>query len=107
MLARSSLIGLSFLVLCPLQVQAHDIYSHLTTKSGRSCCDGTDCRPAHYRITAAGVEMLVNERWVHIPRGMLQYRTLEGDTGETAGGHWCGEPYEGPSSPTAPSCLRT
>jgi hypothetical protein len=25
---------------------------------------------------------------------MIQYRALEGDMGETAGGHWCGEPYE-------------
>jgi hypothetical protein len=24
----------------------------------------------------------------------LQYRALDGDTGETAGGHWCGAPDE-------------
>jgi hypothetical protein len=75
-------------------VAAHDIYTKLTNASGRSCCDGSECRPARYRVTGSGVEMLINSRWVYIPRGMIQYRTLEGDMGETAGGHWCGEPYE-------------
>src|SRR5215207_1505048 len=42
-----------------------------------------------------GVDMLINNRWIAIPRGTLQYRMLEGDTGETGGGHWCGEPWEG------------
>ena len=74
---------------------AHDIYTHLKSKSGKSCCDGADCRPATYRITRSGVEMLVGETWVWVPRGIVEYRTLEGDTGETNGGHWCGESYEG------------
>jgi hypothetical protein len=30
-----------------------------------------------------------------VPRAMVEYRSLEGDTGETNGGHWCGESYEG------------
>lgn len=76
-------------------ILAHDIYGHLTNSSGRSCCDGSDCRPARYRILPEGVDMLINNRWIAIPRGALQYRILEGDTGETGGGHWCGEPWEG------------
>ena len=51
--------------------------------------------PAHYRITSSGVEMLVRETWVGVPRGIIEYRMLEGDSGETNGGHWCGERYEG------------
>jgi hypothetical protein len=39
--------------------------------------------------------MLVNDVWVYIPKGTLQFRGLPGDLGETAGGHWCGEPFEG------------
>jgi len=38
--------------------------------------------------------MLIGDKWIAIPHGKLQYRTLEGDTGETAGGHWCGAPDE-------------
>ena len=39
--------------------------------------------------------MLVGKTWVWVPRAMVEYRSLEGDTGETNGGHWCGEQYEG------------
>ena len=38
---------------------------------------------------------------VWVPRGIIEYRMLEGDTGETIGGHWCGERYEAASSRTA------
>src|SRR5829696_3055197 len=75
--------------------QAHDIYTHLKSRSGKSCCDNSDCRPAPYRITSSGVEMLVGETWVWVPRGIIEYRMLEGDTGESNGGHWCGERYDG------------
>jgi hypothetical protein len=75
--------------------QAHDIYTHLKSRSGESCCDNSDCRPAPYRTTSSGVEMLVGETWVWVPRGIIEYRMLEGDTGETNGGHWCGERYDG------------
>jgi hypothetical protein len=74
--------------------RAHDIYAHLTNKSGRSCCDGTDCRPAEYRVSSLGVEMFVNGTWIWVPRGAVEYRSIAGDPGTTAGGHWCGEPYE-------------
>src|SRR5215208_1158112 len=77
----------------PVPVFAHDIYSQLTSKSGRRCCDGSDCRPAQYRVKTSGIEMLVQRRWVHIPSGSVQYRAIAGDTGETSGGHWCGEAY--------------
>src|SRR5829696_6833369 len=39
--------------------------------------------------------MLVYDRWVRVPGGAIEYRIIPGDTGETAGGHWCGEPYDG------------
>jgi hypothetical protein len=79
----------------PVPAFAHDIYSHLTNKSGRPCCDGSDCRPAQYRINTFGIEMLIQDRWVHIPSGTIEYRAIGGDTGETSGGHWCGEAFEG------------
>ena len=39
--------------------------------------------------------MLVDKTWVWVPRGIIECRMLEGDSGETNGGHWCGERYEG------------
>lgn len=76
-------------------VQAHEIYTDLKNRAGKSCCDGTDCRPARYRATASGLEMLVGGAWVWVPPSTIEYRVLGGDRGETNGGHWCGEPYEG------------
>ena len=69
---------------------AHDIYSHLKDRSGNSCCDDKDCRPVPYRVTPAGVQMFVDGDWIAVPDYTIQYRALPGDTGETAGGHWCG-----------------
>jgi hypothetical protein len=71
-------------------IEAHDIYTALKDSAGISCCSERDCRPAHYRIAPAGVQMLVGGEWIVVPKATIQYRTLEGDTGETAGGHWCG-----------------
>ena len=70
---------------------AHDIYTSLKDSTGASCCNDHDCRPARYRIVAGGVEMLVDGKWIAVWENYIQYRTLEGDTGETAGGHWCGK----------------
>src|SRR5262249_7715973 len=71
--------------------EAHDIYSGLKDHLGESsCCNETDCRPANYRVTAAGVEMLLDDEWVRMPNNVIQYRRLDGDSGETNGGHWCG-----------------
>ena len=70
--------------------EAHDIYSHLKDGWGNSCCDDKDCRPAPYRVTPTGVQMFVDGEWIVVPDYAIQYRTLPGDTGETAGGHWCG-----------------
>jgi hypothetical protein len=39
------------------QTQAHDIYTGLYGKYGTACCDNSDCRPARYRKTLAGVQM--------------------------------------------------
>jgi hypothetical protein len=71
-------------------VRPHDMYSHLVDRSGAPCCNDTDCRPAPFRITARGVEMFVDGKWIGIPPDMLQYRVLSGDNGATGGGHWCG-----------------
>jgi hypothetical protein len=70
---------------------AHDIYSPLKDRWGNSCCDEKDCRPAPYRVTPVGVQMFVNGDWIAVPDHAIQYRALPGDTGETAGGHWCGD----------------
>jgi hypothetical protein len=83
-------IVVAFMLFWPSNVFAHDIYGTLKNGHGVSCCGGNDCQPAHYRITANGVEMLVGGRWIVVPNEMIQYRTLSGDTGETGGGHWCG-----------------
>ena len=71
--------------------QAHDIYTYLRDETEASCCNKRSCRTAGYRVTAVGVEMLVGGSWIVVPDDTIQYRTLEGDAGETAGGHWCGE----------------
>src|SRR3954447_18064845 len=73
---------------------AHDIYSHLTSSAGVSCCNEYDCRPAPYRVTPSGVQMSVYGAWIDVPNDKIQYRALPGDTGETAGGHWCGRPRD-------------
>ena len=41
--------------------RTHDIYSHLKDNRGVPCCNNTDCRPARFRITTRGVEMLVRD----------------------------------------------
>jgi hypothetical protein len=78
----------------PLSIQAHDIYSHLRDQSGTSCCNDRDCRRAPYRFTATGVQMFVDSRWIEVPSDKIQYTAIQGDTGETGGGHWCGSDYE-------------
>jgi hypothetical protein len=75
--------------------EAHDIYSPLRNRSGSSCCNEGDCRPAPYRVTPTGVQMFVEGEWITVPDGTIQYRTLPGDTGETDGGHWCGQIQSG------------
>ena len=80
-----------FLISFEPPAQAHDIYSHLKDRLGNSCCDDKDCRPAPYRVTPAGVQMLVNGTWIAVPDYTVQYCALPGDTGETGGGHWCGD----------------
>jgi hypothetical protein len=73
-----------------LPTEAHDIYSHLNDATGASCCNDRDCRPAPFRVTPTGVQMLVNGEWLKVPDDAIQYRSLLGDSGETGGGHWCG-----------------
>jgi hypothetical protein len=104
---RTILTMIAILMLTAACAEAHDIYSELKDHGGRfSCCNESDCRPAHYRITPAGVEMLLNHEWVRVPNEIIQYRTLHGDKGETHGGHWCGIMYpavfERPQHPDYP-----
>ncbi|WP_262031891.1 hypothetical protein [Microvirga sp. Mcv34] len=73
---------------------AHDIYSRLLDPWGNSCCSEQDCRPAPYRVTPTGVQMLVDGEWVEVPGYTIQYRALLGDAGQTGGGHWCGRAYQ-------------
>jgi hypothetical protein len=90
----AGLVGLVVLAVGCLAVapptQAHDIYSGLSSNYGTACCDDSDCRPAHYRVTKAGVQMQVEQKWLSVPPSAIQYKILPGDRGETAGGHWCG-----------------
>ena len=90
---RTMMTMIAMLVFTAACAEAHDIYSELMGRLGESCCNETDCRPANYRVTAAGVEMLLDDEWVRVPNEVIQYRTLHGDTGETHGGHWCGTMY--------------
>jgi hypothetical protein len=92
--SKFALIAAILIVGSPLPIQAHDLYSHLVDSSGASCCDNKDCRPAPYRLTASGLRMFVDGRWLDVPIEKVQYRALPGDTGETGGGHWCGSAYE-------------
>ena len=86
--ARAALCGSVLMVASP--GFAHDIYSGLTSKTGAACCDGHDCRAAHHRSGSLGLEMLVSGTWVRIRDDEIQYRTLDGDSGDTNGSHWCG-----------------
>jgi hypothetical protein len=85
-----ALLVLGTLPLSPAPATAHDIYSGLRSNYGTTCCDDSDCRPAQYRVTKAGVQMRVEQKWVVVPPSAIQYRILSGDRGDTAGGHWCG-----------------
>src|SRR3712207_6219393 len=87
------LVG-GLLAIWPGSIQAHDIYLHLTDRKGVSCCNQYDCRPADYRVTPTGVQMFVYGEWIDVPSDKIQYRALLGDSGETAGGHWCGRPRD-------------
>ena len=91
---RTLMTMIAILILPAACAEGHDIYSGLMDRLGQSsCCDDRDCRPAHYRITSVGVEMLLDDEWVGVPNDVIQYRTLDGDTGETHGGLWCGVTY--------------
>ena len=87
---RCILASLALLVSWSVPLRAHDIYKGLTDRNGASCCNFLDCQPAPYRMTPAGVQMFVDGQWITVPDETIQYRVLPGDTGETAGGHWCG-----------------
>ena len=88
---RTIVTMIVMLIFAVTRTEGHDIYSDLKDNLGElSCCNEMDCRPAHYRVTAAGVDMLIDDEWVRVPNEIIQYRRLDGDTGETNGGHWCG-----------------
>src|SRR5262249_28735 len=88
---RTIMTIIAILILAAACAEGHDIYSGLMDHLGESsCCDDRDCRPAHYRITSAGVEMLLDDEWVRVPNKVVQYRSLDGDTGATPPRHCCG-----------------
>jgi hypothetical protein len=67
-LMRTLMMMITIFVLATARAEGHDIYSGLMDRSGESsCCDETDCHPAHYRITSAGVDMFVDNEWVRVP----------------------------------------
>src|SRR4051812_39705784 len=84
------LCAATLLIVFEPPTNAHDLYTHLKDSLGNSCCDDKDCRPAPYRVSSTGVQMYVEGRWITVPADTIHYRALPGDTGETAGGHWCG-----------------
>ena len=101
-----------FLISFEPPAEAHDIYSHLKDRWGNSCCNDKDCRPAAYRVTPTGVQMLVSGEWIAVPDYAIQYRALPGDTGETAGDIGAGDIRYKPSDGmeyqlTARSCRLT
>ncbi|MBN8942314.1 MAG: hypothetical protein J0H01_22600 [Rhizobiales bacterium] len=88
-------LAFGFLILAARPLPAHDIYMDLKNRAGRSCCNGADCRPVPYRQTSSGVQMFIEGVWVTIPDAQVEQRSIEGDTGETGGGHWCGRRLNG------------
>src|SRR4029450_6002717 len=73
---RTMMTTIAILILAVACAEGHDIYSGLKDHLGEaSCCDERDCRPAHYRITPAGVEMLLDDEWVRVPDSVVQYRS--------------------------------
>jgi hypothetical protein len=90
MLSKPALLSAILAVSLPLPALAHDIYSHLRSPRGESCCDDRDCRPAPYRFIAGHWQMFVDRHWIDVPDYTIQYRALLDDRGETGGGHWCG-----------------
>ncbi len=95
MSSRTVFVAAVLIISLPLPTQAHDIYSDVVDGAGKSCCDNRDCRPAHYRVKGGGVQMFVYGQWLVIPREKIQYQAIPDDTGETAGGHWCGYGQQG------------
>ena len=94
MCSRTAFVAPVLIFSLPLPTQAHDIYSDVVDGAGKSCCDNRDCRPAHYRVKGGGVQMFVYGQWLVIPREKIQYQAIPDDTGETAGGHWCGQGHQ-------------
>jgi hypothetical protein len=90
MFPKTWLACVALLAISTTPVQSHDIYTDLKSKRGASCCDGSDCRPVHYRVKGGGVQMLIDRAWFSIPGDLIDYRAIDGDMGETNGGHWCG-----------------
>ena len=76
MSSRTALVAI--VLAASLPIRAHDLYSHLLDEVGASCCDDQDCRPALHRVSASGVQMLVDQRWIDVPDERIQYRACWG-----------------------------
>ena len=92
--------------------EAHDIYSPLKDRGGKSCCDDGDCRPAPYRMTPAGVQMFVEGEWIGVPDSTIQYRALPEIQVKQTGAIGAGVPNTGRATgwamqPIAPSYRQT
>ena len=69
MFLKARVISIALVAMLPTVTHAHDIYTNLTNRSGKSCCGGSDCRPARFRIGSLGaVEMLIDQQWLGYPR---------------------------------------
>lgn len=90
MFPKAGLISFAIVAAFATISDAHDIYTNLRNSKGLSCCDEGECRPAYYRRGRFGLEMFVFQRWIAVPDTAIEYRFLDGDPGETNGGHWCG-----------------
>ena len=46
--------------------------------------------PRHIELPDREPSKCIDQKWLAIPPDSIEYRALNGDTGETNGGHWCG-----------------
>jgi len=87
--------------LAPLPAGSH------TNNSGRSCCDGSECRPAHYRFHGSDVEMLITGAWIYVPKGTVQFVASPATLGTPQADTGAASPSRVGSSPIARLSLQT
>jgi hypothetical protein len=45
----------------------HDFYAQWHDKFGKSCCNGTDCRPTEHRTIGEKLQVKLDGEWVDVP----------------------------------------